>query len=212
MQIAGPGPAGMPWRRLWPAAAGVVALHATALVGWPVTLTDLQATHRSVASTMLVRTLPDARVEAALLRPSPVTTSPPPDPVPTAVARPQAAGPRAGPASEPSRTPAPEYRAVGLEPGPKPLGDIDPVYPAEAGQQAGSVVLRLLVGADGKVDGVSVVRSSPKGLFDRSAVEAFRAAPFSPGLFLGVPVKSQITIEVEFTPINRGATVSPPTY
>ena len=57
-----------------------------------------------------------------------------------------------------------------------------------------------------------VVRASPVGFFEESALEAFGKALFSPGKMLGVAVKSQITVEVEFMPINRGATVSGRTY
>ena len=86
------------------------------------------------------------------------------------------------------------------------------MYPPEAGLTEGSVVLRLLIGKSGTVDEVTVVRSHPKGLFERSAVAAFSAARFSPGKVLGVPVKSQVTIEVHFTPVDRGGNVSAPTY
>ena len=99
-----------------------------------------------------------------------------------------------------------------LDPGPRPLHDIEPVYPPRAGQQQGTVVLRLLINEQGIVDNVAVVRASPTGFFEESAMEAFGAARFSPGLLLGVPVKSQVTIEVDFTPINRGAGVSGRTY
>ena len=109
--------------------------------------------------------------------------------------------------------PAPDYLGSSrLDPGPQLLEDVEPVYPAEAGLSEGSVVLRLLIGRSGAVDEVTVVRSSPKGVFDRSAVAAFSAARFSPGKVLGVPVKSQLTIEVHFTPVDRGANVSAPTY
>ena len=109
--------------------------------------------------------------------------------------------------------PALSYRAAGaLDPGPKPLSDINPDYPAGAGQQQGLVVLRLLINEQGVVDNVAVVRSSPMGYFEESALQAFGAALFSPGRLLGVAVKSQITVEVEFLPINRGATVSGRTY
>ena len=108
---------------------------------------------------------------------------------------------------------APQYRAAGtLDPGPKPLSDIDPDYPTRAGQQQGTVVLRLLINEHGVVDNVAVVRATPVGFFEESALEAFGKALFSPGRFLGVAVKSQITVEVEFMPINRGATVSGRTY
>ncbi len=118
---------------------------------------------------------------------------------PTAVAR------LLAPLPEPGLPPAPDYFAGGqLDPGPRPLEDVDPTYPEEAKQQEGSVVLRLLINEAGRVDNAAVVRAYPAGLFERSALEAFGKAKFSPGRMLGVAVKSQITIEVMFTPTNRG--------
>lgn len=115
------------------------------------------------------------------------------------------AAPAPAPLADPGLPPAPDYFAVGrLDPGPRPLEDIDPLYPEEAKQQEGSVVLRLLINESGLVDNVAVVRAYPAGLFEASALEAFGKAKFSPGKMLGVAVKSQITIEVMFTPINRG--------
>ena len=102
----------------------------------------------------------------------------------------------------------PDYRAVGLDPQPYPLQEINPAYPEDAGSLEGSVVLRLLINERGIVDDAVVVSSFPKDVFDESAVMAFRSALFSPGMFLGMPVKSQLTIEVEFLPTNRGAGVS----
>lgn len=95
-----------------------------------------------------------------------------------------------------------------LDPRPTPLDEIEPLFPAEAGLQEGVVVLRILISEAGVVDDVAVIRSSPKGLFERSAIVAFQAARFSPGFLLGLPVKSQINVEVNFTPFNRGAAVS----
>jgi TonB family protein len=109
--------------------------------------------------------------------------------------------------------PAPDYFGTGqLDPGPRPLDDIEPLYPKEAGLQEGVVVLRLLINPQGGVDDVAVVRSFPLGVFESSALAAFTSARFSPGMVLGLPVKSQITIEVMFTPINRGAKVSGRSY
>ena len=105
--------------------------------------------------------------------------------------------------------PAPDYLlGAGLDPGPRPLGSIEPEYPESANLQEGKVVLRLLISEAGVVDNVAVVRAEPRGLFEDAALEAFRAARFSPGMVLGTPVKSQITVEVEFLPINRGARIS----
>lgn len=105
--------------------------------------------------------------------------------------------------------PAVDYRfTVGLDPPPRPLKEIEPEYPKEGNLQVGTVVLRLLINEQGIPDDVAVVRASPKGVFENAAITAFRAAKFSPGKFLGLAVKSQMTIEVEFTPINRGGVVS----
>jgi protein TonB len=97
------------------------------------------------------------------------------------------------------------YKSAGLDPPPRPLGDIEPEYPAAAGLQEGVVALRLLINEAGTVDRVVVLRSTPAGFFEDSASRAFAAAKFAPGRFLGIPVKSQITVEVEFTPVNRGS-------
>lgn len=126
-------------------------------------------------------------------------------PARAAKAVPDVAAPVPTPPAPPGLPPAPDYFSGGrLDPGPRPLEDVDPLYPEEAKQQEGSVVLRLLINEAGTVDNVAVVRAYPAGLFEHSALEAFGKAKFSPGRMLGVAVKSQITIEVMFTPINRG--------
>lgn len=105
--------------------------------------------------------------------------------------------------------PAPSYRATaGLDLPPRPLEEINPEYPEAAGSIEGTVVLRLLINSTGGVDEVAVVSATPPGYFEASALAAFGKAKFSPGYFLGVAVKSQLFIEVGYTPINRGAAVS----
>jgi protein TonB len=112
-------------------------------------------------------------------------------------------------ALHPALAPAPSYRTSGeLDPPPTPMQAIEPDYPEAAGMQEGSVVLRLLISSSGDVDEVAVVRATPPGVFEASALQAFANAKFSPGYFLGIPVKSQIFIEVGYTPINRGGAVS----
>jgi TonB family protein len=107
----------------------------------------------------------------------------------------------------------PVYHVAGeLDPPPRPLQDIEPEYPPEAGYQPGTVVLRLFIDETGSVDRVDVLRGTPPGLFENAARTAFAAAHFSPGRIAGIAVKCQLTIEVEFTPINRGSEVSGRTY
>jgi protein TonB len=101
---------------------------------------------------------------------------------------------------------------IRLDPGPRPLTDIEPDYPDMTHLREGVVVLRLLISERGIVDNVAVVRAEPRGVFEQAAIEAFSKARFAPGLAAGTPVKSQITVEVQFMPINRGARVSGRTY
>jgi len=214
-----------PWLRVWPAAVLVLALHVAVLQGWLVSRPGLQR-FEPLASSIAVRILaplspsPPAPATAPPLEPAPGSTaggnaaarSPAQRAPQVAAAAPASSAPQA-PVPAQALPPASDYRVSSLlDPGPKLLDDVEPVYPAEAGLTEGSVVLRLLIGRAGTVDEVVVVRSLPKGVFDHSAVAAFSAARFSPGMMLGIPVKSQLTIEVHFTPVDRGGNVSPRTY
>jgi protein TonB len=108
---------------------------------------------------------------------------------------------------------APEYAlGIRLDPGPRPLEDIEPDYPDAVHLREGTVVLRLLISDTGHVDDVAVVRSQPRGVFEQAAIDAFAKARFAPGMAAGTPVKSQITVEVNFVPINRGSRISGRTY
>ncbi len=90
-----------------------------------------------------------------------------------------------------------------LHSGPVPLSDIEPVYPERAGSIQGKVVLTVYINEQGNVDEVVIVRAFPEGLFEAAAVEAFAKAQFSPGKQLGVPVKSQFTVEVAFSAFTK---------
>ena len=212
--------------RVWVAAAVALGLHALLLA--PARPTLIGSMAQEAPPMMLVRMLtPEALSRAGSAAPlvAPAETLPAPIAANAVAAR--ATGSVPAPSVMPSggaaksQTPAlatpppalpepglpaaPDYFAGGtLDPGPRPLQDVDPAYPEEAKQQEGSVVLRLLISESGLVDNVAVVRAYPAGLFEQSALEAFSKAKFSPGKMLGVAVKSQITIEVMFTPINRG--------
>jgi protein TonB len=131
------------------------------------------------------------------------------EPTPAAAPAPAAAMPSTAETALPA---APDYAfGVRLDPGPRPLDDIEPVYP-DVYLREGTVVLRLLISETGHVDNVAVIRAEPRGVFEQAALEAFGKARFAPGLAAGTPVKSQITVEVRFVPINRGAGVSGRTY
>ena len=155
---------------------------------------------------------PPPPVEGATGKPTPPTRameSPMTSGSALAPTPPEASAVRPGPALGDAR----DYLMAGLlSVGPRPLDDIEPLYPDAADQRSGKVVLRLLIGDTGHVDDVAVVRASPPGLFDASAIEAFSKARFSPGLAGGIAVKSQITVEVEFVPLNRLSRISGRSY
>lgn len=75
---------------------------------------------------------------------------------------------------------------------------IEPAFPPGAPVASGRVVLRLYVSEQGEVEKMVVVSAEPPGLFEKSALDAFAAARFTPGIRNGVPVRSLIAIEVLF--------------
>lgn len=74
-----------------------------------------------------------------------------------------------------------EGRGVPVKP-PRLLREVAPVYPASARNSGatGVVTVRILVGADGSVDDVTVVGSSGNGAMDNSVVTAVNKWSFSP--------------------------------
>lgn len=92
------------------------------------------------------------------------------------------------------------YTARQLDKQPTVRTDIDPVYPAEAERmrQSGTVRIQLKVEVDGRVSDVEVVESTPPGVFDASAIEAFRPARFTPAQKAGRPVRALMLIEVSY--------------
>jgi len=95
------------------------------------------------------------------------------------------------------------FSAGELDRSPRPLAEISPEYPEQAGARSGRVVLRLVIGEDGVVELAEIVGAAPAGVFEESARAAFLAARFEPGLRGGLPVRSEMTIEVEFTAADR---------
>jgi protein TonB len=151
-----------------------------------------------------------AQIAASPPPPKAVTSTKPDTPAPALLATgavvPAVPAPAPPPADRfPPLPPAPDYRTSStLDVPPQPLTDIEPHYPEAADRQQGSVVLRLLINERGSVDNVGVVKAFPPGLFEEEARLAFEQAAFSPARQGGSPVKSQLVIEVQFIPFNRG--------
>lgn len=92
------------------------------------------------------------------------------------------------------------YSAQEVDVHPTALQAILPLYPDEAAHAnvTGSVVLLLLLDEGGKVQDISVAEANPPGLFDQSALDAFRNARFSPAQRQGRVVKSRVRIKVNY--------------
>ncbi|RYF74889.1 MAG: energy transducer TonB [Comamonadaceae bacterium] len=148
-----------------------------------------------------------ARTPTTASEPVPATRLPAENSPPRPVNRSAAALPSAtavGPEVAPGPAPAPAPGATAASAG-QPEG---PSFRTGAELDPGSVVLRLMIDPQGEVEDIVVLRSNPPGLFDASAVAAFGRARFSPGRFMGLPVRSQITFAVDYAPTNRGSAVS----
>jgi protein TonB len=161
---------------------------------------------------------PDESPEAEpLLAPSetaealPVAVEPT-EPAPPAVASPPAESFSVSqPDSAPAAAPVPVatitssvdltyYSARDLDVHPRALREIVPDYPHDADRQrlSGKVRLQLKLEADGRISNIEVVSANPPGIFDESAIRAFRDARFAPAQKAGRPVRALVLIEVEY--------------
>ena len=138
----------------------------------------------------------------------PVTRSAEPPAVEEPAAVPQPAAP-AAPSDTPVPTPAETftssvdltyYSARDLDVQPHALQVIQPDYPGVADRQrlSGKLRLQLKLEADGRVSDVDVVSATPPGVFEESAIKAFREARFAPAQKNGHPVRALVVIEVVY--------------
>ncbi len=106
------------------------------------------------------------------------------------------------------------YPAKQVDVHPSALAPIKPAYPDQAAAQGveGSVVLLLLVDQAGAVKEASVAEANPEGVFEESALAAFRDARFAPAQKNGRAVKSRVLIRVtyELTTRDKPVAVQPP--
>jgi protein TonB len=92
------------------------------------------------------------------------------------------------------------YLARQVDSHPRAVGTISPRYPEIARQRGQEGTLKLMVRIDdlGQVRDVEVVEAQPPGVFDESALEAFRNARFRPATKDGRPVRYEAYMRVEF--------------
>ena len=135
-----------------------------------------------------------AAQQAAAPTPPPATTTPT----------------RPAPAETRPAAPPPAATTAAAEPEPEPVGEtrdpvlvrqVRPVYPAAAARrrQEGWVEVSFNVDASGNVSNVAVVRSQPRGVFDRDATRAVSQWQFQPALEEGRAVAKSLTRRIEFS-------------
>jgi TonB family protein len=90
-----------------------------------------------------------------------------------------------------------------------PIGEIEPANPDFTGTVSGNVTLRLQINARGLVDRVIVVRAEPDYAFGPGAFAAFEHAQFSPARIAGIPVPSEIRVEMHYGPASPEAKKAP---
>lgn len=90
------------------------------------------------------------------------------------------------------------YPADQLEQRPLIKVHVEPAFPPGAPASRGRVVLSLYIGEQGDIEKIAIVAAEPPGAFEKSALDAFAAARFTPGFRNGAPVRSLVTIEVLF--------------
>ena len=91
------------------------------------------------------------------------------------------------------------YRVGGGVSAPKVLYQPEPEYSEEARKNKwqGTVLLRIIVGTDGRAHDISVIQSLGMGL-DEKAIEAVKTWRFEPGRNLGQAVPVEVAVEVNF--------------
>jgi protein TonB len=92
------------------------------------------------------------------------------------------------------------YTAKEVDVHPRALNVIQPVYPeaAASNNQQGWVILRIKLDEMGRVENVKVADAHPAGVFDESALTAFKQGQFAPAQKSGRAVKSLVEIKVWF--------------
>lgn len=97
------------------------------------------------------------------------------------------------------------YPAKQLDLHPVALDSIKPAYPEKGVELGvdGKVILLLLVDEGGVVKDASVVEADPEGIFEESALTAFRNARFAPAQKNGRAVKSRVLIRVSYEMNDR---------
>ena len=100
----------------------------------------------------------------------------------------------------PTPTPVPVPDPVRTEARIDPRAELQPPYPPgeERAQNEGSVTVRILIGADGRVKEVEKVRATSEAFYRATEQHALRRWRFRPATVDGKPVESRTSMTVRF--------------
>jgi len=91
------------------------------------------------------------------------------------------------------------YRPDELDKRPEITKQIEPEFPLTVNPGTkGVVVARLFISEDGFVQQIAIVSAQPAGYFEDAVLKAFDHAQFTPGMRGGKPVRSQLTLAIDF--------------
>lgn len=92
------------------------------------------------------------------------------------------------------------FDSTDLDRAPEVVGRVQPDYPFQARERGieGFVAVKVLVGKDGAVRQVNILKAKPDGVFDQSVRKAVSSWRFRPGEIGGEPVTAWITTTLHF--------------
>lgn len=93
-----------------------------------------------------------------------------------------------------------EFEAAAVDRAPQILKKSEPVYPGRARSLGicGKVVVRFLVGPDGRVSKPRIIEAHPGGFFEQSTIDAVSRWQFKPGVFRGKDVATWVVLPVSY--------------
>lgn len=112
--------------------------------------------------------------------------------------------PRTDPMPTPTPSATPEPVTVGAEPLPSAIREFQPPYPSQLLRTGveGKVVVRVLIGTDGRVKQVAIIVADDPFFADATERQALRKWRFKPATRDGTPIESwkQMTVRFEIKP------------
>lgn len=93
-----------------------------------------------------------------------------------------------------------EYDASDVDKPPKLVRQMPPKFPVDAKRKGitGLVVIRCLIGTDGKANKMEIVQSEPAGVFDESAMSTLKYWQFRPGVKEGEMVSTWVKVPFKY--------------